>query len=312
MRRAEQCFKYPKQRGLSKELILTNLVEQPTHNAYRVRREDLNLSDDSPSDGEDGGHNDELRAKLNAQIARTLGLDDSYMVTTASDHPVRKPQLAQPKTAINDGSSDLESDDGAGDDAMQMDDAGEEEFAFRLFSSAAPAQKIILEEDLGPKGEGGFVHPARPLPYYMVTSLSEQQKQEYAFASVSGDQVLARSHGRHWGLELPWKVTTISVTRKCRPGEVTGSKEAGDEKKRRPGKKQRISLRKRAEERAEAQKEEAVKLLEKEEHVKDKKKRLNRLKKLRRREQAKEAKAAKRGEGAAGEVETGNNSEGSD
>ncbi|KAM5342594.1 hypothetical protein ACJ41O_013560 [Fusarium nematophilum] len=264
--------------------------------AKRVRREDLGASDDGArSESDDGIEDAELRAKLNAQIARTLGLDDSF-ARPRSDLSTGNSHLAGPRASGDDDeTAGPDSPDGPGGE-----DENAEEFAFRLFSSAQPAQKIVLEEDVEPQGDGGFIGN-RPLSYYVVTNVSAQQKQEYAVAAVSGDHVLARSHGRAWGLELPWKVTTIRVTRKLKPGETAGNEADEDGKrKRRPGKKQRISERKRAKVRDEKKQAESQRLLQKEEHIKDKKKRLNRLKKLRKRAKAREQKQASKGDGDGG------------
>ncbi|RSL93885.1 hypothetical protein CDV31_014522 [Fusarium ambrosium] len=253
--------------------------------AKRVRREDLNGSDDG-SESDDGIQDAELRARLNAQIAKSLGLDDSF-AQPAADLIMGDSHLAGPKGSGDEEAGGSDSPDGAGEDA-------EEEFAFRLFSSAPAAQKVVLEEDVEPTGDGEFVR-GRPLSYYVVTNLPAKQKQQYAYAAVSGDQVLERSHVKAWGLELPWKVTTITVTRKAKPGEKTGDE--ASKSKRRPGKKQRISLRKKSKAKEDKKAAEVQRLTEKEEHIKDKKKRLNRLKKLRKRAKAREQKQAGKGEG---------------
>ncbi|KAF4978116.1 hypothetical protein FZEAL_5448 [Fusarium zealandicum] len=253
----------------------------------RVRREDLNGSDGGGgNESDDGLHDAELRAKLNAQIVRSLGLDDNY-AEPPPDLDMGNSHISGPKRPGDDASGGLGSPDVARDE-------NEEEFTFRLFSSAPPAQKVVLEEDTGPTGDGGFVD-GRPLSYYMVTGVSAQQKHEYAVAALSGDHILARSHDRAWGFELPWKVTKIAVTRNAKAGERPEDDTA--KRPRRPGKKQRISLRKRAKIKEEETAAAAQKLMEKEEHVKDKKKRLNRLKKLRKRAKAKEMKQATKGEG---------------
>ncbi|KAM0346028.1 hypothetical protein ACHAPU_005789 [Fusarium lateritium] len=249
--------------------------------AKRVRREDLNGSDNGAEN--DGVQDAELRAKLNAQMARSLGMD-------IYTEPARDATM---KESRPEGSRESEASDG--DDDM-VDVAGEdqeEEFAFRLFSKAPPTQKIVLEKDTGPTGIGAFVH-GRPLSYYVVTNVPARQKQEYAMAAMSGDQIQERSHDRAWGLELPWKVTSTSVTRKANSDDKTG--EEATEGRRRPGKKQRISLRKRAKAREEKEAENAKKMADKEEHVKDKKKRMNRLKKLRKKAKAKEQKQTSKGE----------------
>ncbi|KAH8733405.1 hypothetical protein BGZ61DRAFT_585254 [Ilyonectria robusta] len=273
--------------------------------AKRVRRADLDASDDAAG-SDDEGYDAELQAKLNAQIARSLGLDESY--AQPRDFAATPSHLTRHGLDAHESESEPESEAEAEDD----EDAGNEEFAFRLFNSTRPSQKVVLEEDLGPQGDGGFAFP-RPLFHYMATNLTADQKQQYVFAAVSGDEVLARSKDRAWGLELPWKVTNIAVTRKRRPGESTCTAEQVTEKKKgKPGKKQRISLRKRAKAREETERVEAQKLLEKEEHSKDKKKRMNRLKKLRKRAKNKEMKAAANKDGEAGAEDSGDESAGSD
>ncbi|CAM1508386.1 Fc.00g052340.m01.CDS01 [Cosmosporella sp. VM-42] len=275
--------------------------------AKRVRREDLNASDDGAwSEGDDDGRDAELRARLNAQIARSLGLDSSYaqprdvavgLSQSAGDAPSDK----------STGVADI-ADQAQGDDE---EDAGNEEFTFRLFSTAQPSQKVVLEEDTEPQGDGGLV-AARPLADYLVSNLSTKERREYNFAAMSGDEVLERSKTRYWGLEMPWRVTRITVTRKAKPGELSQQTQEEAARRRRPGKKQRISLRRRAKVKEERAKVEAQKLVEKEEHIKDKKKRMNRLKKLRKRAKNKEMKqTGKAGEGA-GDDNSGDESGGSD
>ncbi|KAF4338189.1 hypothetical protein FBEOM_7931 [Fusarium beomiforme] len=246
--------------------------------AKRVRREDLITPDDGEENGSDDGiYDDELRARLNAQIAKSLGLE----IFAESS-----PQVAMKDSALTKGNESI--DDEMGNPGAAKDDQ-EDEFVFRLFSKAPPRQKVVLKEDTGPTGKGTFVS-GRPLAYYMVTNISAEQKHEYAVAAVSGDQVLARSHDRAWGLEVPWKVTKVAVTRKAKLDPKEGDELA--KRNRRPGKKQRISLRNRIKEKEEKKAVEAKKMAEKEEHLKDKKKRMNRLKKLRKRAKAREQKQA--------------------
>ncbi|KAH6892123.1 hypothetical protein B0T10DRAFT_285645 [Thelonectria olida] len=262
--------------------------------AKRVRRADFDAPNNSDSETDDEGYDAEWQARLNAQIARSLGITENY----AQPQTAVAKQSHSTKARPADDDSELHgSSDGAEDDTTEgQENAGDEEFAFRLFSNAKPAQKVVLEEDAGPTGDGTFA-TKRPLSYYMVTNLTETQKQQYAMAAVTGEGVVARSRDRSWGLELPWKVTNISITRKLKPGEpgTTTVEEEGAKKKRRPGKKQRISLRKRARTKEEMKQVAAQKAVEKEEHMKEKKKRLNRIKKLRKRAKDKEAKAAANG-----------------
>ncbi|RGP62169.1 hypothetical protein FSPOR_9478 [Fusarium sporotrichioides] len=248
--------------------------------AKRVRREDLNASDDG---SDDGLQDAELRAKLHAQMVKSLGMDIDIGPVSPSS---AKDSNSESTKRVEDDAMDVDHNE-------EPEEDHEEEFVFRLFSKAPATQKVVLEEDTGPTGTGVFVR-GRPLSYYMVTDIPAQQKQEYAMASISGDEVLARSHNRAWGLELPWKVTKLTVTRKASPnGKVQGDETRG---KRKPGKKQRISLRKRAKEREEKEVAEAKKMADKEEQIKDKKKRMNRLKKLRKRAKAKGQKQTSKGE----------------
>ncbi|KAM0243159.1 hypothetical protein ACHAP5_006878 [Fusarium lateritium] len=254
--------------------------------AKRVRREDLNGSDDGA--GQDSTQDAELRAKLNAQMAMSLGMD--MYIEPSYDGSMKETRASESKESKESDDDDDDMVDAAGEDH-------EEEFAFRLFSKAPPTQKIVLEENTGPTGVGAFV-AGRPLSYYVVTDVPARRKQEYAIAAMSGDQVLSKSHDRAWGLELPWKVTNTTITRKVSPNDKT--EDEATEGRRRPGKKQRISLRKRAKAKEEKETADAKKMAEKEEHIKDKKKRMNRLKKLRKKAKAKEQKQTSKGEGGDG------------
>jgi hypothetical protein len=191
----------------------------------------------------------------------------------------------------------------AGDDwekeveEVEEDEPGPMEYDFSLFGGTVAAQtKVILEDEDAPQGEGGLVNPRRPLSFYVVNNVPEEQKRQYSFAAVSGEDVLMRSSWRRWALEVPWKVTHIPAARKGRCDASEGKKKEEEEegvvKRRRPGKKRRIALRVKqrlAKDKAEAA---AAQKVEKEEHIKDKKKRMNRLKKLRKRAKNREQKQA--------------------
>lgn len=167
-----------------------------------------------------------------------------------------------------------------GNESDNHDDTG---YEFRLFSTAGPAPKVILEDDNAPRGEGGFVAPTRPLSYYQVTELSVKQKQRYLAAAVSGEDIFTRSKWRSWGLELPWKVTSATATRKLKPGETGVESAESSGKRKRPGKKSRIATRTKARAKAAADEAASKTQLDKEELLKEKKKRLNRFKTLRKR-----------------------------
>jgi hypothetical protein len=199
-------------------------------------------------------------------------------------------------------SSDAESEPNTpveGSPANKGGEAEDEVYAFRLFSTAGPAPKIVLENP--DRVEEGKLLRGRPLSYYLVTDLSPEKKQQYEMAAVSGEDVLERSKVREWGLELPWRVQTIKVTRKAGPRErkiIVNAEDEQQTKRKRPGKKSRVATRIKA--RAKAQAEEAAKqkMADKEEQLKDKKKRLNRLRKLNRRAK-KKAEKGENGEAGA-------------
>ncbi|PTB62882.1 hypothetical protein BBK36DRAFT_1183802 [Trichoderma citrinoviride] len=258
----------------------------------RVRREELHASDESSwSESEVDA---ELEARLNAQIAKSLGIDESAY--RPPQPPVTLPALSsdsesEPDTPVGDSTP---SDQGG-------EEAEDEGYAFRLFSTAGPAPKVVLE-DYDKVVEGKILR-GPPLSYYLATDVSPEKKREYEVAAVSGEDVLARSKVRHWGLELPWKVTSIKTTRKARPGEAVNhdAQMEGEQqaRRKRPGKKSRIAMRKKARAQAQAEEEAKKKMADKEEQIKEKKKRLNRLKKLRRRAQ-KKAEKGENGEGGGG------------
>jgi hypothetical protein len=212
-----------------------------------------------------------------------------------------KQTKAKPIPGQNDTSNDNDEDDTKYE--QDKGDVAEDGYEFNLFSTSGPAAKVILE-DTELQGDGGFEHP-RPHSFYITKDLSAKEKAQYEYAAVGADEIIAWSKQPSWGMEMPWKVRELKVTRKAKPGDTCQHilQEIKDDKgtggKKRPGKKQRILVRQRTQ--AKAQKaEEAVKhKLEKEEHLKDKKKRLNRIKKLRKRAKDKEKKLAAGGDEAA-------------
>lgn len=178
-----------------------------------------------------------------------------------------------------------------------MDESGPEEFEFALFGgSAAPkTTKIVLEKDEGPKGEGGITS-SRPPTYYMAKTYSPEEKDNFAAAALSYEQIVLSSTRRHFADELPWKVTHVTTHLPSPPPSATQP----DERKRRPGKKRRLAMKvkerkKKEKEEEKRRKKEAEKEKEvhKEEFLKEKKKRLNRARKLKRREKAREERRAR-------------------
>lgn len=191
-------------------------------------------------------------------------------------------------------SSDSESEPNtpADESASNQDaEAEDEAYTFRLFSTAGPAPKVVLENH--DRIVEGKLARGKPLSYYLVTDLPPEKKHQYEMAAMSGEDIIARSKIREWGLELPWRVTNIKVTRKARPGEGVNLTRVDDEqqaKRKRLGKKSRIAMRKKARAKEQAEAAAKQKMADKEEQVKEKKKRLNKLKKARRKAKRKAGK----------------------
>lgn len=270
------------------------------------------------SDGED----EAIRARLEAQMALSLGLADTGVdravaVSTpaSSSRQKKEPRDPRPSSILAAGvareasSSGDDSDDpseGNGADAdVNVDaDDGLEEYDFCLFGGAGAPTKVVLEDDSRPTGDGGL-DARRPRTFYLAKEASEEEKERYLYAAVTGDQVLERSRQRWWGMEYPWRVTHITTTVKTGPDGKRQVQSSGDDKakRRRPGKKTRLAMRKK-ERTNKQQAEDAEKKAEaKEEHIKEKKKRMNRLKKMRKRAKSKDQKLAAKGAGD-GEDET--------
>ncbi|KAL2212190.1 hypothetical protein CC79DRAFT_350244 [Sarocladium strictum] len=266
------------------------MFEQPE--AKRVRRDELFESDPSDESSGDEAIDGDLRARLNEQIAKSLGLlpeQEADRQTTSKDA----------KYARN-SSKDSEEQPDTNDD-HEDDDGGKsaDEFEFQLFSTSAPTTKVVLDDEN--LGDGAFVRK-RPESHYLVTRIPEEQRLRYAFAAITGDEVLERAKARSWGLELPWKVVHATQNGKLHTLMEASRTKDPSKGRGRPGKKKRIAMRTKARAEAEKSKELNAKLAEKEEQIKDKKKRLNRAKKLRRRAKAKEQKG---GDGGGGEDDSG-------
>ncbi|KAF3811364.1 hypothetical protein GCG54_00001685 [Colletotrichum gloeosporioides] len=257
--------------------------------AKRVRRQDLQSDSEDEAPVRDEQQDAELLAKLHARMAGMIDLGS----------------LEQPSPTPKKNAADktTEEEDAAMGDAAADEPAEPEEFEFRLFSTA-PATKIALvdEDERAMEGDGDMVRK-RPLSYYVAEEASAAAREEFAAAAVSGEDVLERAKQRWWGMEMPWRVTTIPG--KTKKAERGGEDEEAAARRRRPGKKKRIALRMKEREKKKKAEEAAQAKMGKEEALKEKKKRLNRAKKLRKRAKAKEAKAAG---GVGGEADDSGNS----
>jgi hypothetical protein len=243
-----------------------------------VRRDELYRDG---SDGDDGMHDEQedagIRAKLNERLSRMLDLD-------------LEPQIS-------------------GDGGPEPMDQDEPELEFRLFSTSAP--KVVLPDDDEFQGDGGILS-ARPTSFYLK-DFTPEERERFREVAVSYADITQGARQRAWGLEVPWRVTKITLkscstsTVASQPGSKSKQQAGEDEemgKRKRPGKKRRIALRikdkeRKEKERIRKEKEEANEKnrMTKEEHLREKKKRLNREKKLKRRQKEKEKKMAGKGEG---------------
>ncbi|EHL03836.1 hypothetical protein M7I_0026 [Glarea lozoyensis 74030] len=203
-----------------------------------------------------------------------------------------------------------------GAQSEQPDDDEPQEFEFRLFSTPTNttsepihAQKIILDDDDSGKGNGGFVIPRRNSDYYFTTSAQGEAKWGFEHAAVNGEDVLKAQKQRAWGLEVPWRVTVIKVPGRLKQKKTLGTRSAvtelndGEVKRRKPGKKHRIIIRKRTKQMAEAEEKKRAEAALKDETEREKRTRRNREKKLKKRQKEKDEKAARKAGGLAEEPE---------
>ncbi|OTA92633.1 hypothetical protein M434DRAFT_396303 [Hypoxylon sp. CO27-5] len=254
--------------------------------AKRIRREELYDSSSEEEATNDDHLDSILREKLNAQLSGLLDLDSKV------DEGFEAQQTS--KLSTGDTNEDPR-------DEEDVENPAEEAFAFRLFRDEEPSHKVVLEpRDAGEKnGDGAFVVAKRPISYYLAGEPPPEVAEEYRMAAVSADYLLQDAKKRRWGLEKPWRVTTITITTNKKMGtpgsSVITATETGRSKKKRPGKKRRIIL--RVQQKVQKEREEAAKqqLIEKEQHLQEKKKRLNKTKKLRRRAKAREKKQNAKG-----------------
>ncbi|WYZ38883.1 hypothetical protein EsH8_III_000797 [Colletotrichum jinshuiense] len=247
--------------------------------AKRVRREDLEASSEDEAAGHGDQQDAELLAKLHARMAGMLDLSSTQTAPAATKGSA--PTTEDPSPEAKDA------------------DDGPEEFEFRLFTTTDPATKIALvdEDELAMQGDGDMLRK-RPMSYYIAEAPTSEEKAEFAFAAVSGEDVLGRAQQRWWGMEMPWRVTRVTAgapKKGAKPTQEDGEEAGAAARRRRPGKKKRVALRMKERERKKKSEEQEKAKMGKEEALKEKKKRLNRLKKLRKRAKAKEGKKGEDG-----------------
>lgn len=246
---------------------------------------------------------DELRGRLRAQLSGLLDFDFSSIEQPAAvSHETRSPEEAdQPHREEVKAAA-------AAATAAVAQKPEELTFQFRLFRDEKPTHTVVIQpqgEQVGGTGEVGFVVPKRPMSYYVAEEPDHAAAERFRASAVTADYLLQDAKRRRWGLEKPWRVTSITITAAARPPGLSRRKsDAGgatsntttttttEDKRKRPGKKRRILLRTRDRAKREAEETAKKQLVDKEEHLKEKKKRLNREKKLKRRAKEKEKKTA--------------------
>jgi hypothetical protein len=189
-------------------------------------------------------------------------------------------------------------------DSGASEEAAEQEFEFRLFSSTGPGsrndevgttQKVVLvheEEDIG---DGGFVVRDRNREYYFAEKASGDTQVGFEIMALSGEEVMSRARKRAWGLEVPWRVRVLKVVGRKRPGDagevVRIEDGVADMKRKRPGKKRRVILREQKKSKEKLEEQKKLEREKKDEAEKEKRTRRNREKKVKRKMKEKAKKA---------------------
>jgi hypothetical protein len=191
---------YRTQNGKS-VFILQYMSSSILINPTSVRREDLYASDHdedvSPSDPEALAARS---AALQAQLARVFGPIDIDIPSGPAPHD------SAPKHDTN-----------ATEPEPEETEVGA--FEFRLFATdsatAAPTQKIVIDEPPEPElGDGAFVVPQRESSWYFAEPATGRRREEFESVAVRGEDVLCHQRDRAWGLEVPWRVRILKISKK--------------------------------------------------------------------------------------------------
>jgi hypothetical protein len=156
----------------------------------------------------------------------------------------------------------------------------DEEFDFRLFATSKPTRLAISHED-DEIGDGGIIGGGRSTEYYHWNRQIgvEKLREEYRIAAVDGNVIKAWSKKNCPGWTMPWRAVSIKSNGRAPPTLAT-IPDHGRRKK--PGKKQRMILQKRAAEDIYQKQRDAEATKSREEAEREKKTRRNREKKVKR------------------------------
>ncbi|KAM3080880.1 hypothetical protein ACMFMG_004841 [Clarireedia jacksonii] len=236
--------------------------------AKRVRRSEIYTRSASSSPEPSSPIDPDIAARFQEQLASLYGVVPTVSYTV--------------DTTGGNGNDAKELDSGAPSNGHEEEE--EQEFDFRLFSTAADTKIVLKEEKVG---DGGFTTRNRNKSYYFTGSIEGERKAQFASAAISGEDVLRGKDTRYWGLEVPWRVKVLRVGhggQKTVGNHALRDVENGNPegKKKKPGKKRRIILRerrKKKEAREDAKRREKE---SKEEAEREKRTRRNREKKVKR------------------------------
>ncbi|KAL1889423.1 hypothetical protein Sste5346_008907 [Sporothrix stenoceras] len=189
------------------------------------------------------------RAALDAYMKDTLGLQFDVPPPRSAPPKPAASVAEEKKSEKDNGNKDDESDeskdssdDEAKDNESEYKDAksqntgGATEFAFRLFSgsgkaaataqntddssapnsstdtTAVPVPIVLLDDGDGSDllGPGGILNSPRPLSFYLAGEPTPEVLEQYAQATVSGEDIVKASREtRAWGWEVPWRARTV-------------------------------------------------------------------------------------------------------
>lgn len=144
-----------------------------------------------------------INAKLNCRSVRRSNLRSQSQTPEPSSPDVLLEEKLQKQLAkLYDGHSGVSYTCEVGESALNpTDDA--DGYDFRLFakptksSDPSVGKRIILKSPTPPSGDPGFVNARRPDTYYFKGAPSDELREQYRQAAISGEQ-LAR------GLDVRW------------------------------------------------------------------------------------------------------------